>query len=59
MPLAETGERAVELLLKAIAGEPVPEKPSLLPVELIVRESSGGESGGRCDGDTASEQGRQ
>jgi len=42
VPLAETGERAVELLLKAIAGEPVPEKPSLLPVELIVRESCGG-----------------
>src|SRR6202012_3736139 len=45
VPLAETGERAVELLLKAIAGDPVPEKPSLLPVELIVRESCGGNVG--------------
>jgi len=42
VPLAETGERAVEALLRVIAGQPVPEKPSLLPVELIVRESCGG-----------------
>jgi LacI family transcriptional regulator len=42
VPLAETGERAVELLLRVIAGEPVPDKPLLLPVELIVRESCGG-----------------
>ena len=42
VPLAETGERAVEVLLRVIAGQPVPEKPSLLPVELIVRESCGG-----------------
>jgi hypothetical protein len=42
VPLAETGERAVELLLRAIAGETVPERSSLLPVELIIRESCGG-----------------
>ncbi|HEY6501681.1 MAG TPA: LacI family DNA-binding transcriptional regulator [Streptosporangiaceae bacterium] len=42
VPLAETGERAVDLLLRMIAGEPVPDKPLLLPVELIVRESCGG-----------------
>ena len=42
LPLAETGRQAVELLLRSIAGEPVPEKPPLLPVELIVRGSCGG-----------------
>jgi len=42
VPLEETGQRAVELLLRAIAGETVPERSSLLPVELIVRESCGG-----------------
>lgn len=42
VPLAETGERAVELLLRAIAGETVPERSPLLPVELIIRESCGG-----------------
>jgi len=41
VPLAETGRIAVNLLLSAIAGEPVPEKPPLLPVELIVRVSCG------------------
>jgi LacI family transcriptional regulator len=40
VPLAETGELAVELLLRSIAGEPVPER-SALPVELIIRESCG------------------
>jgi LacI family transcriptional regulator len=42
IPLAETGRQAVELLLRSIAGEPVPERPPLLPVELIVRDSCGG-----------------
>jgi DNA-binding LacI/PurR family transcriptional regulator len=32
----------VELLLRSIAGEPVPERTPLLPVELIVRDSCGG-----------------
>jgi LacI family transcriptional regulator, galactose operon repressor len=41
-PLAETGRQAVELLLRSIAGEPVPERTPLLPVELIVRDSCGG-----------------
>jgi LacI family transcriptional regulator len=41
VPLAETGMRAVELLLRVIAGEQVPEKTPLLPVELIVRGSCG------------------
>jgi hypothetical protein len=29
------------LLLRSIAGEPVPERTPLLPVELIVRDSCG------------------
>jgi LacI family transcriptional regulator len=41
VPLAETGERAVGLLLQSIAGEPVAAEPLLLPVELIVRDSCG------------------
>jgi DNA-binding LacI/PurR family transcriptional regulator len=41
VPLEETGRQAVHLLLQAIAGEKVPERPPLLPVELIVRDSSG------------------
>ena len=41
VPFAETGERAVELLLRSIAGETPPEAPVRLPVELIVRESCG------------------
>jgi LacI family transcriptional regulator, galactose operon repressor len=40
VPLAETGRQAVDLLLRSIAGEPVPERPPLLPVELIVRASA-------------------
>jgi LacI family transcriptional regulator len=40
VPLAETGRQAVSLLLRSIAGEQVPEKPPLLPVELIVRASA-------------------
>jgi DNA-binding LacI/PurR family transcriptional regulator len=31
----------VDLLLRRIAGEPVPDEPVRLPVELIVRESCG------------------
>jgi LacI family transcriptional regulator len=42
VPLADTGRHAVELLLQVIAGEQVPEKTPLLPVELIVRDSCGG-----------------
>jgi LacI family transcriptional regulator, galactose operon repressor len=42
VPFAETGEQAVGLLLRRIAGEPVPDEPVLLPVELIVRDSCGG-----------------
>jgi DNA-binding LacI/PurR family transcriptional regulator len=42
IPLAETGVRAVEMLLKVIAGEQLPEKTPLLPVELVVRGSCGG-----------------
>jgi LacI family transcriptional regulator len=44
VPLAETGERAVELLVRSIAGESVAAEPLLIPVELIVRESCGGAS---------------
>jgi LacI family transcriptional regulator len=42
VPFAETGELAVRLLLSLIAGEPAPDEPVLLPVELIVRDSCGG-----------------
>lgn len=42
VPFAETGEQAVNLLLRSIAGEPLPGGPLLLPVELIVRASCGG-----------------
>jgi LacI family transcriptional regulator len=42
VPFAETGEQAVELLLQSIAGEPVPTKPALQPVHLVVRGSCGG-----------------
>jgi DNA-binding LacI/PurR family transcriptional regulator len=45
IPLAETGRRAVEVLLGSIAGEPVPERTPPLPVELIVRDSCGGGPG--------------
>ena len=40
VPLAETGRQAVHLLLRSIAGEQVPERPPLLPVELVVRASA-------------------
>jgi LacI family transcriptional regulator len=40
IPLAETGRAAVALLLRSIGGEQVPERPPLLPVELIVRSST-------------------
>jgi LacI family transcriptional regulator len=41
VPFAQTGERAVELLLASIGGQEPPVDPVLLPVELIVRESCG------------------
>jgi LacI family transcriptional regulator len=41
VPLAETGRAAVDLLLRAIAGEQLPERTPLLPVQLIVRDSCG------------------
>jgi LacI family transcriptional regulator len=41
VPLAETGRQAVELLLRAIAGDEMPTEPVLLPVELVIRESCG------------------
>jgi LacI family transcriptional regulator len=46
IPLAETGRQAVELLLRVIAGEKVPTRTPLLPVELIVRGSCGGATPG-------------
>jgi LacI family transcriptional regulator len=42
VPFAETGEQAVEILLRGIAGDRPPEEPVLLPVELVVRDSCGG-----------------
>jgi LacI family transcriptional regulator len=41
VPFAQTGERAVELLLASIGGQEPPADPVLLPVELIVRDSCG------------------
>jgi LacI family transcriptional regulator len=41
VPFAETGEHAVELLLRRIAGEPPPDVAVLLPVQLVVRDSCG------------------
>jgi LacI family transcriptional regulator len=40
VPFAQTGERAVELLLASIGGQEPPTEPVLLPVELIVRDSA-------------------
>src|SRR2546430_16079385 len=48
VPFAQTGERAVELLLRSIAGQEPPAEPVLLPVELIVRDSCGSSSTGRA-----------
>jgi LacI family transcriptional regulator len=45
VPFAETGQQAVQLLLKRIRDEPVPAGPLLLPVELVVRDSCGGRTG--------------
>jgi LacI family transcriptional regulator, galactose operon repressor len=42
VPLAETGEQAVDLLLRSIRGDPPPEEPLRLPVSLVVRDSCGG-----------------
>jgi LacI family transcriptional regulator len=42
VPFAETGEHAVELLLRRIAGETAPDEAVLLPVQLVVRDSCGG-----------------
>lgn len=44
-PIAEVGAKVVEMLLKLIRGEPLPERRVLLPPRLIVRESSGRVSG--------------
>jgi len=41
LPYTETGEHAVELLLEMLRGVEVEPRPVLLPVELVVRRSSG------------------
>lgn len=41
LPFADTGAHAVSLLLRLISGEQVEASPLLLPVELVVRASSG------------------
>jgi LacI family transcriptional regulator len=40
IPFHETGREAVELLLRQIRGEAIEPAPRLLPVELVVRDSS-------------------
>lgn len=45
VPLAETGEHAVDLLLRVIRGEPLPAEPLRLPVSLVIRGSCGGTPG--------------
>ncbi|MBO0774839.1 MAG: LacI family DNA-binding transcriptional regulator [Actinobacteria bacterium] len=46
VPLAETGEQAVDLLLRRIRGEPAPAEPVRLPVRLVVRASCGAAGAG-------------
>lgn len=41
LPYTETGEQAVELLVERLGGGGVQAEPVLLPVELVVRASSG------------------
>jgi len=40
-PLAESGRRGAELLLRALAGRPVDLRTELLPLELVVRGTTG------------------
>jgi DNA-binding LacI/PurR family transcriptional regulator len=40
-PLFESGRRGVELLLQALAGEPLAARSETLPIELVVRETTG------------------
>jgi LacI family transcriptional regulator, galactose operon repressor len=46
VPFPETGKQAVEILLRAIAGEDPPDAPVLLPVGLVIRDSCGGRATG-------------
>jgi LacI family transcriptional regulator len=50
VPLAETGEQAVDLLLRSISGQPPPAEPVRLPVSLVVRASCGATTGARPAG---------
>jgi LacI family transcriptional regulator len=50
VPFAETGARAVELLLRGIAGESMPAEPRLLSVQLVIRGSCGGSPEGSSSG---------
>lgn len=47
VPLAETGRQAVQMLLRSIERQEVPGKAPLLPVELIVRASTGPPAAGK------------
>ena len=40
-PLFESGRRGAELLLQALAGEPAPCRVETLPLDLVVRGTSG------------------
>ena len=40
-PLVESGRRGAQLLLRALGGRPVPVRTELLPLELVVRTTTG------------------
>jgi DNA-binding LacI/PurR family transcriptional regulator len=40
-PLFESGRRGAELLLRALAGHPVDVRTEMLPLELVVRSTTG------------------
>jgi LacI family transcriptional regulator len=47
------GGEAAALLLRLLAGEPAPRRPTLIPVELVIRGSTGPASGGRASATSA------
>lgn len=53
LPFSETGAQAVSLLLRLTSGEKLGPGPWLLPVELVIRQSSGGAPAGERVADGA------